>query len=191
MEYIYNVFPEEYERIKELKKKDVQRMFDWYVGQSETRINILKQYANQDSSVPVNLDYTPESLIALWTWFEPRIKKQKRKIKDILKEKKSHPDWMQEYVPKEEFTLETLNLIWDIAYYFAEVMLRNNQSIKWGFFIASSNVADSKEPVLTGFVDGDVLNPQRTVYVCALKSFKSSNCMQLYDIYSVWLKYID
>ena len=132
MEYIYNEFPEEYERIKELKKKDVQRMFDWYVSQSETRIDILKQYVNQDSQVPIDFDYTPESLIPLWTWFEPKIRKQRRKYRDILRERKEQPKWMREYIPREEFTLKTLNLIWDIAYYFAEVMFRNNMGILYG-----------------------------------------------------------
>ena len=190
MEYIYNEFPEEYERIKELKKKDVQRMFDWYVSQSETRIDILKQYVNQDSQVPIDFDYTPESLIPLWTWFEPKIRKQRRKYRDILRERKEQPKWMREYIPREEFTLKTLNLIWDIAYYFAEVMLRNNKTIKWGFFLASPRVDSAKEPVLMGFVGGS-LNPQRIVCVCTLKSYECSNPRVLYETYKVWLEYIE
>lgn len=185
-----SVLPENLKDPRDLTKKEVQRMFDWYIDQKDKRIEILREWVNHTSDHPITFDYTPESLIDIWEWFEERMQKKKRTREEILEERKDNPEWMYEYIPDDKFTYETLSYIYDIAYYFGEVMVRNNPELYWGYFTKPRNYADVNEPVVLGFIKKKSLNPRRIVNVCALKSWDKRNKEEVYETYNVWKSYI-
>lgn len=87
--------------------------------------------------------------------------------------------------------METLKYAWDIAIYFAEVIIRNNsEKISWGYITKPKRNFYVNRPVLKGFAFTKLLDPRHIVYICTLKSAESKDSNRLYDLYYVWLEYI-
>ncbi len=57
---------------EEMKKKQAEQYYRWYIDTMDERICRLQNYITETGKFLV-LDKTPESLIGLWEWFEPRI----------------------------------------------------------------------------------------------------------------------
>ena len=103
-----------------------------------------------------------------------------------------YPEWMAEYIQRKEFSYETLMYVADVAMYFAEVMIKNNDDkIKWGYFTKPKKRQSVNEPVLLGFNYNKDLNPRKVVLNVLRDSCEKTNEKRLYDIYNVWMKYID
>ena len=170
-------------------KKEAEQYFQWYLGQREERIEYLKDMVQQERK-DVLFDYTPESLIKIWEWYEGKIVIEPRPLEEIEKERARELEWMQEYVPEEQLSLKTWDIAMDIAIYFAEVMVRNNASkVYWGYFTKPKNKVSVNMPVLLGFKDGVELDPRAIVVNCTRHSAEESNYNRLYEVYEIWLKY--
>jgi hypothetical protein len=52
----------------QMTKKEAKQYFDWYVGQMDERISILKRVFKETGGEG-DLDGTPDSLTPLWNWF--------------------------------------------------------------------------------------------------------------------------
>ena len=73
------------------------------------------------------------------------------------------------------------------AFYFAEVMLRNNPTLHWGYITKPKNDINAKCPVLKGFSYNQTLNPVRIVTVLSLRSKDEKEINRLYEVYHVWV----
>ena len=56
---------------EDMKKKQAEQYFVWYIDTIEQRIQNLEKYINLTGTHMV-LDKTPNSLIELWDWFSNR-----------------------------------------------------------------------------------------------------------------------
>jgi hypothetical protein len=78
-------------------------------------------------------------------------------------------------------------LIIDIAYYFAEVFVRNHPGVRW--IVYKSKVereVDRNEPILSGFIVP--MNPRALVRVAAGKTIdKTAGDDQLLHVYHIWI----
>lgn len=173
----------------EMNNKQAKEYFDWYISQIEKRIALLISSINEEGNIDC-LDYTIESLIPLWEWYERRIKYRIIDQEEREARIKKLPYWMHEYVSDNDLSWETLTYGMDVAIYFAEVIVRHNEKIKWGFFTKPKNRADVNQPVLLGFNNDIDLNPRLIVQNCTRRSAKEKQSTRLYDMYYTWMKYI-
>lgn len=86
--------------------------------------------------------------------------------------------------------METMIYGLDIAIYFAEVIVRNNPSIHWGYYVKPKNRSSVNQPVLLGFKFDKEMNPREIVVNCIRKSDKELDPNRLYDLYHVWKNFI-
>ena len=181
--------PFEHMDFVEMRPLEAKKYFEWYVGEITNRIAVLSETFKNENNL--NLDYSIDSLIDLWEWYETKITYRslgEAEYKELLDK---YPAWMYEYISKTDLSYETLAYGMDIAIYFAEVIIRNNTDrVRWGYFTKPKNRASVNEPVLLGFKYDKDLNPRLIIINCARKSERDRSTMRLYDMYNVWMKYL-
>ncbi|MDE7431316.1 MAG: hypothetical protein K2N34_05305 [Lachnospiraceae bacterium] len=183
MKYEVMVLPFKFNRFDELSKKQADNFFKWYVGQISHRIDVLKKYVDKEGK-EITFDFSPESLIPLWEWFEQKIVVEKKTEEELKNEYKRYPDWMYDEISKTKVSMETLDIGMDIAIYFAEVIRKQYpEKIYWGYFTRPKNQMYVNQPVLLGFRADIPLCPSQVIKVCTLKSSEESKKTRLYDVY--------
>lgn len=187
MEYEMMIPPFSHCEFSEMTKKEAQLYFEWFVSQVGHRISILNNYIVNDGGNLV-LDYSIESLIPLWRWYEGKIQTVLKDDEDYRKEIERHPVWMKQYISQTTISNETLKIGLDVSMYFAEVIIRNSAGkIKWGYFCKPKKRISVNEPTLLGFEGGEDLNPRLIILNCTRKSSKEANERRLYDMYNIWM----
>lgn len=180
MEYNYLVSPFDFDSFDNINKKQADEYFRWYISQSETRIDLLKMFIDENHSGGIVLDNSPDSLVPLWKWFED----------EILFGGQGFGSKLKKDCCNTEFSGEVLKIITDISFYFAKVVLYNNPGIKWGYFTRPKNRMSVNKPVLVGFKADMDLDPRLVVRNCAYRSSDNKNSENLYNIYKNWLEFI-
>lgn len=174
----------------EMTKKQAQVFFDWYISQIDYRISILLETVKKDG-IKYDFDFSVESLIPLWEWYEEKISLRNLSDKEYETRIEQYPEWMKNYISKTTLSSETLMYCLDIALYFAQVVVINNKpKVKWGFFTKPKNRYGVNEPTLLGFNYDIDLNPRLIVFNCTQRSVKEKNPTTLYDTYNVWMTYL-
>ena len=191
--YDLMVSPVKTKTFEEYSKEDARIYFDWYVAQSEKRINQLIQYCSKTSSSEIAFDETPNSLIPVWAWFEEQITTQKKTESEMQAALQGRPLWVQEEIKKVDWRFTTLTraLAIDMSFYFAQVMMKNHPSVKWGYFTKPKNQASVNRPVLFGFIKKKYMDPRNVIIVCCRHSVEKKDANRLYDLYMNWLEFID
>ncbi len=170
---------------------EAKKHFEWFTGEVPKRIEYLKELLSNDGIEDI-LDYTPESLIPLWDWYEGKIKIEKISKEKYEKELSETPEWVHPYIKDEDLSIDTLKYCMDVSIYFAEVMIRNNANkIIWGFFTKPKNHVSVNRPTLLGFKGRMNLDPYLILTNTSRKSSREKCKTRLYDIYNVWLQYIE
>ena len=170
MEYEMMIPPFERVDFKDMKKRQAQEYFDWYIEECEKRMCFLRNQLQIDG-IEEPLDYSIESLITVWRWMENQITYRELKTEEYQKKKDSYPEWMQPYVSQNDFSYKTLMYCMDVAIYFARVVIMNSEgNVKWGFFTSPKTSASVNEPTLLGFKHHMDLNPRRVVLNCLRRS---------------------
>lgn len=160
------------------------------MSQIDHRIQVLKQYIRGEN-FSVEFDYSPESLIPLWEWYEGHIVLEKKSRKEYRQELRQYPEWMKEHISKTKVSMmKTMKFGSDIALYFAEAVRKNSDGkISWGYF-TGKKMASVNRPVLMGFMKNMYMDPQTIIYTCTLCSAKKRDKNILLDKYDVWQRYI-
>ena len=183
--------PFEHDGFENLKKDEAKEYFEWYVNQVEYRIEVLKNCVLSESE-GVMFDYTPDSLVALWSWYEKKIKIVNKTKEEIEQEMSRYPNWMHNEISNTKISVDTLKYGMDIAIYFAEVIIRNTDGrIHWGYFTSPKKRMSVNEPILLGFMGDMDLNPRLIVLNCTRRSSRENNNNRLLEMYNVWMNYID
>lgn len=190
-EYKLMVAPFNHNGFRNLTKKQAAEYFHWYVKQSKMRIEQLYDYIQSTGETDFHCEYTSESFVDLWRWFEMQICMVEKCKEEYQAELQRFPEWMHDSISKETFSIRTLALITDISFYFAETFIKYNPSIEWGFFTKPKNEMYVNMPVLLGFKSNMKLNPRQIVWVCAKESFQQHDKNRLLNIYQIWVEYIE
>lgn len=190
IDYSLMISPIEHTGFRTLSKTQAKQYFEWYVGQSESRINQLSQYIQSMQETAFRCDYTPQSFVALWEWFESQISTVEKSAEEYEAELERFPFWMHESISRETLSIKTLALITDISFYFAETFVICNPTIHWGYFTKPKNEVSVNMPVLMGFQANMKLDPRRIVHVCASESCEVREKNRLLNAYKTWLEYI-
>lgn len=185
------VIVKEYVEFRDMTKEQAQEYFEWYVEQIESHMERLKSEVCSEVE-DMRFDYSPESLIPLWTWYEGKIKLIERTEDEISDEEKKYPEWMHAYIDRTKISLYTLRYCLDVALYFAEVIIRScNGKIYWGYFTKPKNRMSVNEPTLLGFKNKMDLEPRLVVLNCTRRSSREAMDTRLYDMYHTWMEYVE
>jgi hypothetical protein len=187
MEYFMMQPPFENVVFKEMKNKEAQAYFDWYIAEIPIRTEMLKKIVEEEANI--QLDYSPNSLIALWEWYEDKILLVERDKALYQKALDNAPEWFKPYVSDKFLSYDTLIYAMDIAIYYGELIIKNNSKIYWGYFTKPKNRSGVNEPTLLGLPGNDDLNPREIIYNLTQRSAKEKDKNRLLSNYNVWLSY--
>lgn len=191
MRYEMMVPPFEHGEFVDMSKKEAKQYFDWYTGQVAHRVNILKQIIEEEGVTDI-LDYTPESLIPLWEWYEKKIEFIEKDAEELENQIKRYPDWMAPHISTTKVSFETLKYALDISMYFAEIIIRSSGGkIQWGYFTRPKKRMSVNQPTLLGFKYDKDLNPRLIVLNCTRQSGRERLNTRLFDAYNTWMAYIE
>lgn len=144
---------------EDFTEQETQEYFDWYISKIPERIQILAAYSG------VILDYSPESLVDIWTWFIKNVeieKTPKVRIEELKKQLQGQPkDYMDSVLKENEqqLSLESMYILRDIAMYIGEVDVRNNNALYWGFHTDVHLDSFANRPIIMGYEDRDYTPP--------------------------------
>lgn len=190
MRYQTIVLPFAFHNFDELNKKQAEKFFQWYTGQINNRIDILKKYIDCEVD-GILLDFSPQSLIPLWEWYEQQIVIELKSDEELKYESGISPDWMQSQISERKISEKTLDIGMDIAIYFAEIIRKTApEKIDWGYFTSPKNQMYVNQPVLLGFRADIPLCPAQIIKVCTWESSEELKKTRLYDAYTKWVQMI-
>lgn len=191
MSYIAMTLPFEIVPFDEMKKKQAEQYFNWYVDTLDLRISKLEKYINEEGG-SFALDKTPESLIHLWEWFEPRIELCQKTEAEIEAEmKKAHPLLRYHILENpRKISTDTWVLAYDISAYFGEVIKENNPQIYWGLLTKPKRLYGVNRPQLLGFTGNIPVYAYGRIELCIWRSIEKADKMYLYNMYEVCLRMI-
>ena len=173
----------------ELTPKQAKEYFLWYKGEIPNRIALLWEYMKQECPEAEPFDYSPESLIPLWEWYETKIEQVPMTAKEIEYQVSKYPKWIEEEIRKEtmKYTDETLSLALDISIYLGEIILKSYPNLYWGHRVRPKNEFSANRPVILKLVGKRTyFNPSRIAFVLMIKSSKAHDKCQQYDLYRHW-----
>ncbi|WP_033541800.1 hypothetical protein [Planococcus sp. CAU13] len=187
--------PFEIKEFREMRKREAQQYFDWFISQIPHRLNQLETlYTWSTESGAHPLDFSRESLAALWEWFIPLVESESKSPEQIKKELANLPEWRHKVYLEQspEFTLATHSFITDICIYFGEVFRKEFPALQWGLVTRPKLLYCVNRPVIVSGGSNFELDPRHLVYIQTLKvqSNKSNNqaLLELFDIRTKSLK---
>ena len=169
----------------ELTPKQAKEYFLWYTSEIPNRIALLWEYMKQERPETEPFDYSPESLLPLWEWYEQKIEQVPMTAEEIERRVRVFPKYLESEIRKntKKFTDETLSLALDISIYLGEVVVKNYPHLRWNYRTRPKREISVYRPVIDGLKYKDTLEPSRSLFVLTLKSTKEKNPTRLYDLY--------
>ena len=188
MKYELMIPPFEYDNFEDFNKNQTEEYFQWYVNQINHRMEVLNNWLIYEGEA-IELDYSPESLIPLWGWYEKHIILENKTEGELEQERAKYPEWMRDEISTTKISIETLKFAADIAIYFAETIIKNNLGkVYWGYFTKPKNRMSVNQPVILGFKANVDLDPRLIVVNCTRHSIDEEKPTRLYEMYKIWLE---
>ena len=191
MQYNGMTPPFELISFEDMKKKQAEQYFVWYIDTIEQRIQNLEKYINLTGTRMV-LDKTPNSLIELWDWFSNHIEVCTKDEQELMLELAMRPNWIKAHImsDRRKLSLNTIMIAVDISAYFGEVFIKNNPNIYWGYLSKPKKLHGVNRPRLLGFAGDMSVYPYGRVEMCIWKTIETVDNMHLFNMYQVCLKMI-
>ncbi|MGG1638769.1 hypothetical protein [Paenibacillus sp. NRS-1760] len=170
---------------REMKKKEAEFHFKWFMDQIPTQLEVLIRHSK------LNLDYSQTSLITIWTWYLNQVEIVDKSVQELEDEYLRKSGWLQEFISPQKVSVESQAIAFDIAIYLGEVMRRHHGSIEWGVVYKPKSFASVNRPLLIGFsekIEMDVVlivaNKMRSI----IKGERNTDT--LFKIYQIWKEYV-
>lgn len=191
MQYNGMTPPFELISFEDMKKKQAEQYFVWYIDTIEQRIQNLEKYINLTGTHMV-LDKTPNSLIELWDWFSNHIEVCTKDEQELMLELAMRPNWIKAHImsDRRKLSLNTIMIAVDISAYFGEVFIKNNPNIYWGYLSKPKKLHGVNRPRLLGVAGDMSVYVYGRVEVCIWKTIETVDNMHLFNMYQVCLKMI-
>lgn len=176
---------------EDMKKKQAEQYFVWYIDTIEQRIQNLEKYINLTGTHMV-LDKTPNSLIELWDWFSNHIEVCTKDEQELMLELAMRPNWIKAHImsDRRKLSLNTIMIAVDISAYFGEVFIKNNPNIYWGYLSKPKKLYGVNRPRLLGVAGDMSVYVYGRVEVCIWKTIETVDNMHLFNMYQICLKMI-
>ena len=169
----------------ELTPKQAKEYFLWYTSEIPNRIALLWEYVKQERPETEPFDYSPESLLPLWEWYEQKIEQVPMTAEEIERRVRVFPKYLESEIRKntKKFTDETLSLALDISIYLGEVVVKKYPHLRWNYRTRPKREISTYRPVIDGLNNKMKLEPSRSLFVLTIESTKEKNPTRLYDLY--------
>ena len=156
--------PKEFKVFEEMTLHEAQEHFEWFLGLSGPRRDLLVR-AFSATGGRGQLDYTPDSLIPLWTWAIPLFETKDPTPDELARRLAEGPEWVRRAdISFAELTPGTVCLCMDIGFYVAEIFIRRHPDLHWALWLKKTGPYN--RPYLRGF-PGAPLVPVDLVAGCA------------------------
>lgn len=131
-------------------KKTAETFFNEYVSKSNERIDCLFEFVKRNN-VSVKKDFTPKSLIPLWELVKNNIIIKQLSDNEILEKSLNLAPWFRDekHITKTIIDESSSQLLIDLSYYYAEVVIRNYNGAKWSYFTNSRSYIDVNQPLIS------------------------------------------
>lgn len=131
-------------------KKTAETFFNEYVSKSNERIDCLFEFVKRNN-VSVKKDFTPKSLIPLWELVKNNIIIKQLSDNEILEKSLNLAPWFRDekHITKAIIDESSSQLLIDLSYYYAEVVIRNYNGAKWSYFTNSRSYMDVNQPLIS------------------------------------------
>lgn len=131
-------------------KKTAETFFNEYVSKSNERIDCLFEFVKRNN-VSVKKDFTPKSLIPLWKFIKNNIIIKQLSDNEILEKSLNLAPWFRDekHITKTIIDESSSQLLIDLSYYYAEVVIRNYNGAKWSYFTNSRSYIDVNQPLIS------------------------------------------
>ena len=119
---------------EEMKKKQAEQYFQWFIQDRENRIAVLQNHIKETGG-NIQLDKSVQSLLPLWEWFEDQMEWEEVGREELNRRLSNGPEWMHPYILEDtmEPTLLTKAIVVDIANYCGDTFIQHNFTISWGY----------------------------------------------------------
>ncbi len=146
--------------------------FDKYVACCSKRLELLnRRYYEMGGGNESDLDFGPESLESLWTWATPQLRTREFSPNEIAYFMSLPESIRSEKLSQKYLSIDSLILLNDIAYYFAECLIHGLIGVHWKICKTKiKRYIDANQPVLGGFIIP--INPRGTVLASAMKTLR-------------------
>lgn len=150
-----------------LSKKKAQILFDWFINEIPQRISVLEEFTNGE----VDFNYTPESLIDVYSWYLSQIEIYELSEEEIgikLERLSHYPDFI--YQDEKERLLANpveigkvdYAIAMDIGIYYGETVRKNYPQVKWTYFTKPKSHPFLNKPLLYfNDADDDMISYER------------------------------
>jgi hypothetical protein len=179
---------QQWDFFNQMTDQDAAHFLQEYLGSKEDRLrNLRDRFQMTAEGRAETLDFTPLSLVPLWAWATKHLHRREH-----TQEERELIMGLPEPIRSKQLSDQPLSddsvfLINDIAYYLAEVCIRNLPGVHWDvcktdipFFI------DKNQPVLKGFTLISQ-NPLGAVHGAAIKTVDGrAGSEELLNIYRNW-----
>ncbi len=158
----------------------------WYFSQTETRVNVLQEYI-YETGYEIKLDYSYESLVKLWSWFEDNLKIINITEKELECKKSCTPKVYWNYIQKQKMTHTMVEIAIDISYYFINMLFKNHSNLHPDCIVKPKWKKNLKKPIVSGFFMDVSFYPVELILDCSSRSVEKKNPLRLkmiYDRYS-------
>jgi len=187
--------------IEQLTREEAEAFFAWYMSKIEDRITYLQEYSG------LNLDYSSDSLYALWKWFLKIavVERTPSKLLCDQLQKMEHflANTSNAYIAKtknrlsKQLSVESQYIIRDIGMYLGQVFVKNHPTTSWACYMRRDVCCN--KPVVLGFVSRDGVKPSyppfEPIWMVQIQAYKIINggasADGLLKLYNNWLKYIE
>ena len=131
-------------------KKTVETFFNNYVSKSSERIDCLFKFV-QRNNVPVKKDFMPQSLIPLWDLVRKNISIKPLSANEILEKNLDLAPWFRNKNDTAKTIIDesSSQLLIDLSYYYAEVVIKNYNGAKWSYFTNGRSYIDVNQPLIS------------------------------------------
>ena len=169
----------------ELTPKQAKEYFKWYMEEIPHRLTLLWNYIHQDYPEIKEFDYSPESLIPIWEWYETKIKQVPMTAKEIESRVRVFPKYLESEIRKntQKYTGETLSLALDISIYLGEVIIKNYPHPRWNYRTKPKREISVYRPVIDGLPYNMTMETSRSLFVLTIESTKERDKDRLYTLY--------
>lgn len=160
---------------------------EWYFAQTKDRIAVLQNYIKKTHG-RVNMDYSEDSLVRLWNWFEENLEMVDKTFEELEYEKRQTPEAFWKCISPKRISPLMIEIAIDISYYFVDMLLCNFPNLRTDCITKPKWKENLKMPVVAGFFMDNTIYPIGLIVKCAKRSGEEKNPYRLKLLYD---KYAD
>lgn len=166
---------------------DLRTFCDWFVNEIPSRFGMMADHVRAMPGLEHwTADFSAQSLRGLGIWLAERVETRPRTDAEMAR-LRQQTRVARDIVPPIELTERTLSMCFDVARYFAEILLRKHgTALRWLQPLGDRRNAHYGYPVITGF-GGVPLNPIMTLTSVAYSIARGvKNTERLGEVLAYW-----